>query len=204
MTDPVLPLSSSLKALRDEWWGEAKDEDSRLIARTIFQDCADALDSYLLRCEELEQQQARVDALEAALRGLTDWVDDSPDVYAAGLISAARAALAASAERRQTEKQEEDQSRIDSTRLTPTPDATAGQNEALRTFARECLAGYVDGSVGDLDGGWLQDKALELGMLMESGTDDDPLYYVADWLSPLVGEASNGDAVPSSPERKTE
>jgi hypothetical protein len=152
----------------------------------------------------MKAAEARVDALEAALRGLTDWVDDSPDVYAAGLISAARAALAASAERRQTEKQEEDQSRIDSTRLTPTPDATAGQNEALRTFARECLAGYVDGSVGDLDGGWLQDKALELGMLMESGTDDDPLYYVADWLSPLVGEASNGDAVPSSPERKTE
>jgi hypothetical protein len=113
MTDPVLPLSSSLKALRDEWWGEAKDEDSRLIARTIFQDCADALDSYLLRCEELEQQQARVDALEAALRGLTDWVDDSPDVYAAGLISAARAALAASAERRQT-TEEEKVARVDS------------------------------------------------------------------------------------------
>jgi hypothetical protein len=31
----------------------------------------------------MKAAEARVDALEAALRGLTDWVDDSPDVYAA-------------------------------------------------------------------------------------------------------------------------
>jgi hypothetical protein len=61
----------------------------------------------------MKAAEARVDALEAALRGLTDWVDDSPDVYAAGLISAARAALSASAERRQTEKPEEDLAHVD-------------------------------------------------------------------------------------------
>lgn len=53
---------------------------------------------------------------------------------------------------------------------------------ALFTFARECLAGYVDGSVGDLGGAWLQDKAIELGLLKECGSEGK-LYCLVDWLS---------------------
>jgi hypothetical protein len=108
-------LSHALRALRDQWLKEADELQSDGVwdwGQSMRLDALE-LDPLILRCEELEQQQARVDALEAALRGLTDWVDDSPDVYAAGLISAARAALAASAERRQT-TEEEKVARVDS------------------------------------------------------------------------------------------
>ena len=58
---------------------------------------------------------------------------------------------------------------------------SAAENAVLREFARECLAGYRDGSVGDLDGGWLQEKAIELGLLVECGTEGE-LYRIAGWL----------------------
>ena len=52
--------------------------------------------------------------------------------------------------------------------------------DTLKTFARDVLDGYRTGVlVGDIDGGWLQDHALALGLLVESGSDADPNYYLS-------------------------
>ena len=50
--------------------------------------------------------------------------------------------------------------------------------QALQEFAVCVLDGYRTGVVGDIDGGWLQDKAIELGLLVE-GAEGDPNVYVA-------------------------
>lgn len=39
--------------------------------------------------------------------------------------------------------------------------------ETLRTFARAVLDGYETECIGDIDGWWLEKKALELGLLVE-------------------------------------
>jgi len=55
--------------------------------------------------------------------------------------------------------------------------------QALKDFAVAVLDGYRTGIVGDIDGGWLQDKALELGLIVDKGLEDDPNYYLADCLT---------------------
>lgn len=64
-------------------------------------------------------------------------------------------------------------------------------DEALRTFALEVLDGYRTGVVGDIDGGWLQDRALALGLLVmhEDGGD----CYIADALTaPAARQQESG------------
>jgi hypothetical protein len=58
------------------------------------------------------------------------------------------------------------------------------ERDRLRTFAREVLDGYRTGVVGDVDGGWLQDRALELGLLVSSDSEDDGNFYLCAALSP--------------------
>ena len=53
----------------------------------------------------------------------------------------------------------------------------------LVAFVLEILNGYSEGEVGDIDGGWLEDFALEHGFLeAKPESADDPLYCVAEWL----------------------
>lgn len=66
------------------------------------------------------------------------------------------------------------------------------EKEALREFACEVLSGYRDGCVGDIDGGWLQEKAIELGLLVALD-DDGSLFQIAPQFLP-----------PSSPAGQTE
>jgi hypothetical protein len=50
------------------------------------------------------------------------------------------------------------------------------------------LDGYRTGVVGDIDGGWLEDKALELGLLVAGSSEDgEANYYLAAALSPQDG-----------------
>ena len=51
-----------------------------------------------------------------------------------------------------------------------------------RTFALAVLDGYRTGAVGDIDGAWIEDEALSLGLLVESGTEGDPNYYISPQL----------------------
>jgi len=60
------------------------------------------------------------------------------------------------------------------------------KHTTLALFARAVLDGYVTGVVGDIDGGWLQDKAAELGLIVESGSDDDPNLFLCDDLAALA------------------
>ena len=47
---------------------------------------------------------------------------------------------------------------------------------ALASFGKAVIDDYVreDGDFGDLDGGWVQDKAIELGLLVHPATPHDP------------------------------
>ncbi len=74
-------------------------------------------------------------------------------------------------------------SRLGAAEPSRVPRAQEPGTETLRAFACAVLDGYVTGVVGDLDGGWLQDKALELGLLVESGNDGDGLYYLSPFLA---------------------
>lgn len=59
------------------------------------------------------------------------------------------------------------------------------QDEPLRQFALAVLNGYRDGECGDIDGGWLQDKAIELGLIVAGETaneDGEVLYHIAPHL----------------------
>jgi hypothetical protein len=83
--------------------------------------------------------------------------------------------------REQTKERQEDLARMD-TKADSVDSLTAAQNEAIRTLVREVLDGYRTGEVGDIDGGWLQDRALGLGLLHETGSEDEPLYCLAGFL----------------------
>jgi hypothetical protein len=106
---------------------------------------------------------------------------------------------------RETPRQaEEDLARIASTRLTPTPDATAGKDwgDSVRDFyhvevhdERGMIVAINRRSVSGRDIGPSEEATIHEAIRQLCG-------FIG--LSPLVGEASNGDAVPSSPERKTE
>jgi hypothetical protein len=56
--------------------------------------------------------------------------------------------------------------------------ALRAEVERLRTLARFASAildqFFNDGEFGDLDGGWVQDKAVELGLLVHPETAHDP------------------------------
>jgi hypothetical protein len=95
-------------------------------------------------------------------------------------------------------KQQIDQRQCDEMTSTAgelTADLAAAEQERdrlrnrLRTFAREVLDGYRTGVVGDIDGGWLEDKALELGLLVASDSEnEDAIYRLAAALAPQDGQ----------------
>lgn len=68
------------------------------------------------------------------------------------------------------------------------PPLSPQQIETLRDFALKMLDGYRTGEVGDIDGGWLQDEAVSMGLLVLRPQEEDEvaLYYLADWLTPQV------------------
>jgi hypothetical protein len=83
----------------------------------------------------------------------------------------------------------------------PTSAPQGGDLRPLIAFARAVLDGYHTGEVGDIDGGWLQEKALELGLLRASGeVYGFPTYVMADVLAllPVEGRSAHendeGDA----------
>jgi hypothetical protein len=54
-------------------------------------------------------------------------------------------------------------------------DAEIERLRALASFGLAVIAEYTEGSYfGDLDGGWVQDKAVELGVLVHPETAHDP------------------------------
>lgn len=46
---------------------------------------------------------------------------------------------------------------------------TQRQAEACAKLAREILDGYATGEPGDIEGIWLEERALALGLLIEGG-----------------------------------
>lgn len=77
----------------------------------------------------------------------------------------------------------------------PPPGEREKHLETLKAFARAVLDGYRTGEVGDIDGGWLQDKALELGLLVASDAEGDPNFYISPTLE-------SGGTVPGAPRKK--
>lgn len=67
---------------------------------------------------------------------------------------------------------------------------TLAELKVLRKFARAVLDGYQTGVVGDIDGGWLEDYALGLGLLVDRiEQDDDPNYYLCPSLKRMKFDA---------------
>jgi len=60
---------------------------------------------------------------------------------------------------------------------------TKREQQACVRLVRDVLNGYAIGCVGDVDGGWLEQRAFELGLLVESSSDDGDDVYV---LSPSL------------------
>ena len=59
---------------------------------------------------------------------------------------------------------------------------TKAQQKACVTLVREVLDGYATGVVGDIDGGWLESRAMELRLIEDCGSGDFDGYVLAPFL----------------------
>ena len=90
-----------------------------------------------------------------------------------------------------------------------TPAAIRAELKMLKLFARDVLTGYQTGVVGDVSGDWLEARALELGLLVESGGDCNSGFHLSPALlavEPPPAPTDNaskpeGEAMSTSPER---